>query len=124
MNFDTMKTQNLRAKALIFNSALLLGFLFSQPASATYIGTVIAGIQMDENNGMKMFIRPSGTITLAGCQGNSQWPFVIDVSTEMGKRLQGMVMLAYASKANVVLRGTDTCLVHTGVETIYRVELY
>lgn len=109
---------------LVFPCLLIGGCLWAPLASATYISTVIVGVQMDENNGMRLYVKPGGAITLAGCQTNAQWPFVVDVSTDFGKRLQNLIMIAYATKSNVVLRGTDTCLVHSGVETIYRVELY
>lgn len=91
-------------------------------AQATITTTPIGGIKLDQATGLRAFVRPNVTVPVGGCRTSADWPFVLDISTDLGKRLYATLLLAYGAGKTVTLRGADTCALVAGTETLTRIE--
>lgn len=91
-------------------------------AHATTTTSPIGGIRLDQASGLRAFVRPDVTVPVGGCRTSSQWPFVLDISTDLGKRQYATLLAAYAAGKTVTLVGTDTCALVAGTETLTRLE--
>lgn len=96
----------------------MLAMCISFGSHATTVTSTVSRIMLDQNNGVKAYVKPAAAMAAAGCRTNLNWPFVIDISTEYGKRLYAAVLTAHTAGKPVVLRGTDACDLHAGVETL------
>jgi len=94
---------------------------FASLASTTSI-TKIKEIMLDQNNGIKVYLKVEDSLPNVGCRTNLNWPFVIDISTDFGRSLYSALLMSYASKSKVIVHGFGTCTVHNGVETVKRIE--
>lgn len=98
---------------------LLAGFsLLWSSSFATTVTSSVSKVMLDQNNGVRAFVKPAAAMAAAGCRTNVNWPFVIDISTDYGKRLYAAVLTAYTATRPVVFKGTNACDLHTGVETL------
>lgn len=102
-------------KHFLMTAALVL---ISAPACATTVSSTVSKVMLDQNNGVRAFVKPAAAMAAAGCRANVDWPFVIDISTDYGKRLYAAVLTAYTASRPVVLKGTNACDLHPGVETL------
>ena len=85
---------------------------------ATTVTSSVSKVMLDQNNGVRAYVKPAVAMAAAGCRTNVDWPFVIDISTDYGKRLYAAVLTAYTASRPVVFKGTNACDLHTGVETL------
>lgn len=91
-------------------------------AQATVTITPIGGIKLDQASGLRAFVRPNVAVAVGGCRTSADWPFVLDLSTDLGKRLYATLLLAYGTGKMVKLQGSDTCALVAGTETLTRIE--
>lgn len=88
--------------------------------------TTITRIMIDRSHGSELFIQVAGDPARGGghCHINTTWDYVLSMEDELGKQLYSQILTAYAGQKQVKLAGTDLCDVHSGNETLRRVEIY
>lgn len=96
----------------------ILGGMICASSFAATVTSSVSKVMLDQNNGVRAFVKPAVAMAAAGCRTNVDWPFVIDISTDYGKRLYAAVLTAYTATRPVVFKGTNACDLHTGVETL------
>lgn len=106
---------------------VLFGLMILIPIS-TYASSInntqISMLMIDQGHGDKVFIRTS----IAHQAGNpschnSIWSFVLPLDTELQNKMHAMLLAAQTSGKTINLKGYgSTCNVHTGIETLQRIE--
>jgi hypothetical protein len=105
---------------------LILVSIYCNNASATTVdGTVVKSLLLGKVYGEKAFIEvgTKPTLTSGHCQTNGTYNYVLDISTELGRSILGLVLTAYAAKSNIYINGYDTCETFGGVEDLRQFEL-
>ncbi|WP_298773509.1 hypothetical protein [uncultured Shewanella sp.] len=99
--------------------------LFSSPLYATEITSAkITQLMLDRNYTDKVFIQLDKKNTAGDtCHDNTRWEYVLDISDNLGKTIYSSLLASFAAGKTVNLKGTNNCLLYTGVETLSRVEI-
>ena len=99
---------------------------FCSAASATTVDeTVVKSLLMGKAYGEMAFIEV-GTkpiIPNGHCQTDDAYNYVLDISTELGRSLLGLVLTAYAAQSAIYINGYDTCDAYNGVEDLRQFKL-
>lgn len=67
----------------------------------------------------KVFIQASGNKdSNPSCHTNSNWSFVLPLSTDLDRNIFSMLLTARATQGTLRLQGRGLCDVHTGMETL------
>jgi hypothetical protein len=71
------------------------------------------------------FLKINGSFTQAepGCAPSTNYDFVFDPTTDMGKRWYATLLAAQASGATVEVGGTDQCILRVGYEDLRYVQV-
>ena len=105
---------------------LILSLLLTFDASASAVnGAIIDQVLIGEVYGNMAFIRLKTKPTLpeGHCSTNSNYNYVFDISTQVGKATLSMVLSAYAAQKPVYANGYDVCTIYSNVENLRQLRL-
>lgn len=107
---------------IVFSALLLMMSLESH--ATTINSTEITQLLVGPGFEKKVFLAVSKKPTeKAACNTNSNYTYVFDGTTEVGKNLLSIALAAYASKAAVKLGGYDVCTMYSNVEDLKYINL-
>ncbi len=102
--------------------AIFLFFVAQSTFASTIMSTKIKSVLVGEVYGNKVFIELTVKPSVeASCQTNSDYSYIFDPTTEVGKITMSMLLTAYASGRDVYLNGYDTCTIYDGVENLRQI---
>ncbi len=110
---------------IIFNFYLLI--LISTSTNFSHAGevnnSVITKLMIDINHGEKVFIKMDKEPSARPSCHTSPWSFVLPLSSEIHKNMYAMLLAAQTTSKSIDLEGyNQTCSVHSGIETLRRIE--
>lgn len=100
------------------NLVAVVSLLYGAANAGTGQGFV-AKVETGPAYGARVFLTVDGPVTgQPACRNSSNYHFVFDTSAQGGKELLATVLLAKATKQNVVISGLDQCNLYSGVEDL------
>jgi hypothetical protein len=99
--------------ALVF-ALLCEGAIATQYNSVT-ISEIATG---DAYNGDVVLNLSNANVNTPGCHTNSRWDIRFDATTDEGKQAYALAMLAWATNAQVTVRGEGFCRTGTNTEQL------
>ena len=84
----------------------------------------VTRLMIDDVYGQKLYIQIDTNVSRTNCHNNSAWQYVLDTGNEVGKNIHAQLLTALTAAKNVRIIGKDTCLVHSEIETLRRLEIY
>ena len=80
----------------------------------------ISKVGLIQSIGDVLFVQlsPATVSGAPGCAVNTEWQFVVSLTTTQGQQMLALLLDAKATNASVQLAGTGTCNVYGNVETL------
>ncbi len=100
-------------------AACLMAFSTAALSSGTVTDATITGVTMFVSIGDVLFIKTNQTVsTPASCSTNSNFQFVVSLSSATGQQMMALLLAARAGAAPISITGTGSCSVYSNVETV------
>jgi hypothetical protein len=106
--------------AIMRTIAILGALVFCAPASAGSVtGATITNVLIGTNYGGMIFIEVSSAKSgNPSCSTNSNWGFVLPLTTALENQMLAVILSARTTGATVTLTGSGVCDTYSNVETL------